>query len=136
MSELDDKLPEMKMDPAALYREELFTDRRIGAIRRLTPVTADGSPDPARKTIFTGESQILTSVGALPLSFEIPAASLEEAARGYSEAARRALTEAMEELAEMRRRASSSLIIPKAGASLDPGKLGPGGLPGGKIKFP
>ena len=26
------------MDPAALYLEEVFTDRRIGTIRRLTPM--------------------------------------------------------------------------------------------------
>jgi hypothetical protein len=137
------KMPEMKMDPAALYHEEIFTDRKMGTIRRLTPVKPDGSPDPARKVVYIGESQLLTSVGALPLNFEIAASSLDEAAREYGAAVKRAFEDAMEELAEMRRRASSSLILPKAGAgplgpgSLDPGRLGPGGLPGGgKIKFP
>ena len=36
------------MDPKALYLEEVFTDRRIGTIRRLTPVKPDATPDVAR----------------------------------------------------------------------------------------
>ena len=36
---------EPKMDPASLYHEETFTDRNMGMLRVLTPVTADGSPD-------------------------------------------------------------------------------------------
>lgn len=35
------------MDPSQVYREETFTDRRVGTIRRLTPVTADGGTMPA-----------------------------------------------------------------------------------------
>ena len=33
---------EIKVDPKALYLEEIFTDRRVGTIRRLTPVNKDG----------------------------------------------------------------------------------------------
>jgi len=134
----DGTMPDIQLDPAALYHEEVFTDRKMGTLRRLTPIKPDGSADPARKIVYMGESQLLTSVGALPLNFEIPASSLEEAAREYGAAVRRAFAEAMEELAELRRRASSSLIIPKAGAGpLGPGSLGPGGLPGGgRLKFP
>ena len=120
------------MDPANLYHEEVFTDRKIGAIRRLTPVKADGTPDPARTPVFVGEAQLLTSVGALPLSFEIPAQSLDEATRNYSEAAKQAFERAVQELQEMRRQAASSIVLP----GQTPG-IGPGGLPGtGKIKFP
>ena len=36
------------MDSSQIYREETFTDRRVGTIRRLTPVTADGAVDAAR----------------------------------------------------------------------------------------
>ena len=39
-------LPEVKLDPTQLYQEEIFTDRRAGTIRRLKPITADGSADP------------------------------------------------------------------------------------------
>ncbi len=37
-------LPDVKLDPASLYQEDVFTDRRAGTIRRLKPITADGSP--------------------------------------------------------------------------------------------
>ena len=125
--------PEPKMDPASLYHEEVFTDRKIGTIRRLTPVRQDGTPDPARTTVFVGEAQLMTSVGALPLSFEIPAQSLDQAAGKYSEAAKQAFERAVQELQEMRRQAASSIVLPGQGAGLPPGGL-PGS--GGKIKFP
>lgn len=125
--------PEPKMDAANLFHEEVFTDRKIGAIRRLTPVKPDGTPDPARTPVFVGDAQLLTSVGALPLSFEIPAQTLDEATRNYSEAAKQAFERAVQELQEMRRQAASSIVLPGQGAG-----IGPGGLPGsgGKIKFP
>ncbi|MDE2291886.1 MAG: hypothetical protein KGL53_07370 [Elusimicrobia bacterium] len=130
------------MDAADLWREEVFTDRKVGTIRRLTPVKADGSADVSRKTVYVGEAQILTTAGALPLSFEIPAENLEQAVAGYGPATQAAFEEAMEELKELRRRASSSLVLPGAGG-LPPGGpggpgglgLGPGGLPPGKLKL-
>ena len=36
-------LPDIQLDSDGLYREDVFTDRRAGSIRRLTPVTVDGS---------------------------------------------------------------------------------------------
>lgn len=127
------KTPDPQMDANALYREEIFTDRKIGTIRRLTPVKADGSTDTARQVSYVGEAQVLTPAGALPLSFEIPAQSLQEAVTKFGPATKQAIEQAMKELQELRRQASSSLVIPQAGA----GPLGPGGLPGGgKIKLP
>src|SRR5437764_12292999 len=38
---------EIKVDPNALYLEEVFTDRRVGTIRRMTPVNKDGVRDQA-----------------------------------------------------------------------------------------
>ena len=128
----DQRLPEPKMDPAGLYREELFVDRKVGAIRVLTPVDSNGGPDAGRKPVYIGEAQIYTTMGALPLSFELEAASLSEAVAQYTEAAKLAVENAVRELEEMRRQASSSIVIPKAGA----GALPPGGLVGGKIHRP
>jgi hypothetical protein len=123
-----------KMDAADLWKEEVFTDRKVGTIRRLTPVKPDGSADPLRKTQFIGEASLLTPAGSLPLSFEIPADSLEKAVAGYSEAVQLAFQDAMEELQEMRRRASSSLVVPPTGALPGLGGLPPGA--GGKLKLP
>ena len=108
------------MDSSDLWREEVYTDRKIGTIRRLSPVKPDGSPDPVRKTLFVGEASLETPGGVLPLNFEIPAETLEQAASAYGAAAQAAFEEAMEALQEMRRRASSSLLLPKGGA---PGKI-------------
>ena len=129
----EDMSAEPTMDPRALYREEIFTDRKVGAIRQLTPVLPDGSRDLARPIVFMGEAQLLTTVGALPLSFEIEGTTLEEAVNGYAAAAKDAFERAVRELQELRRQAASSIVIPDRG----PGGFGPGGgfppggLPGG-----
>jgi len=122
---------EIKLDPAALYLEEVFTDRRIGTIRRMTPVTKDGAKDAARAIIYTGETQVLTPAGALPIAFEIGAGSLEEAAEKFGTLAREAIERTVKELQEMRRQAASSIVIPQGGL---PPAGGMGG--GGKIQIP
>ena len=70
MSTRPEDLPggEPTMDPTSLYREDIYTDRKVGALRMLTPVTTDGSRDLARPILYVGEAQLLTTVGALPLT--------------------------------------------------------------------
>lgn len=128
--------PQMSSDD--LYLEEVFTDRRVGTIQRLSPVDAMGRPDPARTVLYIGQTQILTAAGALPLSFEIEAASLQEASSKFGDGAKLALQQTMERLEEMRRDAASSIIVPEAGAAGQLGGMGGiGGMPGGgKIRMP
>lgn len=121
MTDKGDEIP--KMDADDLWLEETFTDRAVGIIRRLTPVKPDGSPDPARKTAFVGESSLMTPGGSLPISFELPAEDLSQAVAAYGDALQKAIAETMEELKEMRRRATSSLVIPQGAGGLPPGKL-------------
>ena len=128
----DDRQPEIKLDPASLYLEEVFTDRRIGTIRRLTPVKGDGSRDPKREITYLGETQVMSTVGALPISFEIDATTLEEAAQRFGPAAKEAIERTMRELQELRRRAASSIVVPQGGMP----ELGGGGRGGGKIQMP
>jgi hypothetical protein len=123
------------MSTTDLYMEEVFTDRRVGTIQRLSPVDSSGRPDATRRVLYVGQTQILTAAGALPLSFEIEASSLEEAVRKFGETAKAALQQTMERLEEMRRDAASSIIVPEAGAAAGLGGIG--GLPGGgKIRLP
>src|SRR5581483_8550707 len=96
--------PSAKMDAADLWREDIFTDRKVGTIRRMSPVKADGSPDVSRKTLFIGEASLMTPAGTLPLAFEIPADTLEKAVAGYGPAVEQAFRDAMEELKELRRK--------------------------------
>ena len=126
--------PDPKMDSQDLYREDLYSDRRVGTIRVMTPVKPDGTPDPARPTSYVGQAQIMTPAGALPLSFEIDAKTLAEACEGFAEGAKVAFEETMKELQEMRRQQASSIVIPDAGAAS--ALTGQGGPPRGKIQFP
>jgi hypothetical protein len=126
---------EIKVDPNALYLEEVFTDRRVATIRRLTPVKKDGTREPSKAVLYIGETQVLTPVGALPIGFEIGAGSLEEAAEKFGALAKEAIERTVKELQEARRQAASQIVIPQGG--MPPGGgLGGGGLGGGKIQMP
>jgi hypothetical protein len=128
---------EPDMDAGALYREEIVTDRRVGTIRVMTPITADGRVDEKRPTLFTGEAQMLTSVGPLPISFDIEAATLAEAVARYGAAAKDGFERAVRELQDLRRQQASSIVVPPpgaAGAFGGGGGFGAGG--GGKIQLP
>jgi hypothetical protein len=123
--------PEPKMDANDLYREDIYSDRRVGTIRVMTPVKPDGAPDPSRATSFVGQAQIMTPAGALPLSF---AKTLAEACAHFADGAKVAFEETMKELQELRRQQASSIVIPEAGAAS--ALAGQGGPPRGKIQFP
>ncbi|HLZ98729.1 MAG TPA: hypothetical protein VKP66_12400 [Steroidobacteraceae bacterium] len=113
------------MDATQLYREETFTDRRVGTIRRLTPVMVDGTSDAARPVIFIGQAQVMTPMGAVPISFELDSTTLDGAIAKFGDAAEQAVQQTMRELQEIRREQASSLVIPdSAGGSLpNPGDL-------------
>jgi len=126
-----------KMDATSLYREEIYTDRAAGTIRVLVPVTRDGGPDQSRPTVYIGEAQILTNMGPLPISFEIEATSLGAAVQKYGDAAKEGVERAVRELQELRRQASSSIVLPGSGSAAGlGGGMPPSGLGGGKIKLP
>ncbi len=124
---------EARMDAQALYREEVFTDQRVGTIRRMSPVRSDGSDDPSRPALFIGQASVMTPMGQLPLSFELQATNLGEAAAQFGPAAQVAIEEAAREIHEMRRQAASSIVIPEAGAASFKGF---GGKGGGGIQMP
>ncbi len=130
----ESRTSDARMDPDGLYREEIFTDRRVGTIRRLTPVHADGSPDETRAVAYSGQAQLLTPMGTLPLSFEIPASTLEEAVQKFSGATEEAVERAMEDLKELRRETASSIVLPESDSGGFGGVGGPPG--GGKIQIP
>lgn len=120
-------MPEIQVDRDAMYREELYTDRKAGTIRRLLPVSADGAPDATRQVLFSGQTQLLTPSGVLPLSFEIEANTLAEAITRFPAAVHAALEQAIEEAREYRREASSRIVVPDIAGGPLPG--------GGKIKL-
>lgn len=123
-------LPDIKIDTDSLYREEVFTDRQAGSVRRMTPVKPDGSVDEARSVLYLGQTQLMTPGGVLPLGFEIEAESLQEAFNKFPDSVRQALEQAIEEAQQMRREAASRIVVPEGGAALGQA------MSGGSIKLP
>jgi hypothetical protein len=124
---------DITMEAGSLYREEIYTDRKIGTIRAMVPVLTSGATDGGRPVVYVGEAQIMTQMGPLPISFEIEATNLTEAVAGYAPAAKVAVENTVQELQELRRQAASSIVLPgQAGAGLPPAMGGRGG----KIQSP
>jgi hypothetical protein len=127
----DDRMIEPDMNPLDLWLEEVFTDRRVGTIRRMTPVDGNGARDAGREVLYIGETQVMSQLGALPINFVLEAKSLADAAEQFGPAAKLAIERTVKELQELRRQQASSIVVPQGG--LPP--MGPGG-PGGKIQMP
>ncbi|MDB9804655.1 hypothetical protein OAC12_00775 [Porticoccaceae bacterium] len=115
------------MDPNALFREENFTDQKMGSIRKLIPVNADGSDDTNRPSLFFGAAQVMTQMGAIPLNFALDGETIGEAASDFAGKAQIAVEEASREIEKMRREQASKIVMPGQGGS------GMGGSGGGII---
>ena len=126
----DERMVEPEMNPKDLWLEEVFTDRRVGTIRRMMPVDGAGARDAGREILYIGETQVMSQLGALPINFVLEAKSLEEAAKMFGAAAKVAIERTMKELQELRRQQASSIVVPQGG--LPP--MGSGG--GSKIQMP
>ena len=87
---------DLKLDRSNLYREETFTDLKVGMIKRMTPVKSDGSEDKTRKSVFVAHTSLMTPGGPLPLQAVIQAKDLQQAIKKFPEA----MTAAMDRLAE------------------------------------
>jgi hypothetical protein len=120
------------MDVEGLYQEDNFTDRRVGAIRRLSPVLPDGSADSSRPVLFIGQAEIMTNMGPVPISFELDGPTLAEAVNSFSTAAQAAIERTVQQIQEMRRQQASQLVVPQGPI---PNLTGGGGR-GGKIQMP
>jgi hypothetical protein len=129
----EERMTEPDMNASDLWQEEVYTDRRIGTIRKLTPVKGDGARDSTREIQWAGETQVMSQIGTLPISFPLEAKTLEEAAKKFGPAAKIAIERTVRELQDLRRQAASSIVIPQGGLPPMP----PGGMPGGgKIQLP
>jgi len=67
------------VDRNNLYREESFTDVKVAAIRRLTPVKPDGTVDKSRDSLFMAQTQLMSPSGPVVLQCILDAGNLEQA---------------------------------------------------------
>jgi hypothetical protein len=112
---MDNNQSDISMSPDELYLEEVFTDNKVGTIRRMTPVTSDGSKDDSREIVYIGSTQMMTPGVPMPLNFELSGKNLGEAALGFGDAANQAVEDTMKELQEMRRQQASQIVMPGQG---------------------
>jgi len=112
MSTQPEKLSDVKMDMANLYREEAYTDLKTGGVRKLVPVKLDGSEDTSRQPIFSGHTQLMSPHGPLPLQGTIDAKTLEEAVLKFPQAMEDAMNKMIEEAQQYQREQANKIITP------------------------
>lgn len=115
--------PDLAVDRANLYKEEVFTDLKVATLRRLTPILEDGSVDVSRTTLYVGQTQVLTQGGPIPVDAPIQANSFKEALDRFPEAVKEAIDDMVSQFEELRRREASRIVVPSGAA-------------GGKILMP
>jgi hypothetical protein len=112
MSTEPEKLSDVKMDVANLYREESYTDLKTGGLRKLVPVKLDGSEDTSRNAIFSGHTQLMSPHGPLPLQGAIEATTLEDAVAKFPQAMEDAMNRMIEEAQQYQREQANKIITP------------------------
>lgn len=85
----------LTVDQNNLYREESFTDIKVAAIRRLTPIHADGSDDDSRHPIFMGQTQLMTPSGPVLLQSLLDADTFEKAMEKFPAAMQKEVDKVM-----------------------------------------
>jgi len=94
----------LNVDRNNLYREDSVTDIKVAAIRRLTPIKADGSDDDSRAPIFMGQTQLMSPSGPLLLQSLLEARTLEEAMDKFPAAMQKEVEKAMAQAEENHKR--------------------------------
>ena len=110
MAETDNNSIDFSIDRSNLYKEESFTDLKVGNIRRLIPIKPDGSEDKTRNTIFVGQTNLMTPNGPLPIQGVIRAKELQQAVKRFPEAMEDAVERMMEEAQKMKDQQGSEII--------------------------
>ncbi len=111
MSE-ENALENIQIDGSNLWKEENITDLKVGNIRRLTPIKIDGTEDDTRQPAYSATTNIMTPSGALPISGEIEATTLEEAVAKFPDAINAAVKKLQEDMVRMQQEQASKIITP------------------------
>lgn len=117
-------LADIQVDTSNLYREEIITDLRVASIRKLTPIKPDGSDDPSRPALFTGQTTLMSQGGPVPVQCQLDGTTLEEATAQFPQGIQDAVDKLVEEAREMQRREASRIVVP---GEVPGGLRGPGG---------
>ena len=108
----DNALENIRIDAENLWKEENFTDLKVGSIRKMTPVKVDGTEDASRTATFSATTNIMTPGGALPVSGEIDADTLAEAIEKFPEAINAAIKQLQDDMIKYQQEQASQIITP------------------------
>ena len=97
-----------------LYREESFTDLKVGTIQRLTPINLNGSEDKSRNTIFVGQTSLMSPNGPVPLQARIQAKEIQQAIKRFPEAMEAAMDQLIEKAKKLQEEAKSKNQEPES----------------------
>ena len=100
MADEQNQPTELKIDRSNLFKEETYTDLKVGIVKCMTPVKADGTVDKTRKSVFVGQTSLMTHNGPLPIQAVIQAKELQQAIKKFPET----MQASMERLAEEARK--------------------------------
>ena len=114
MASEENETLDFSVDRGNLYLEESFTDLKACSIRRLTPVKPDGSSDKSRKTVFVGQTTLMTPNGAVPIQDVIQAKELQQAVNKFPDTMQSALARLIEEAKQLKEKEDdkSRIIVP------------------------
>jgi len=105
-------LEDIKFDGENIWKEENFTDLKVGAIRKLTPIKLDGTEDESRKPSFTATTNIMTPGGALPISGEVEATTLKEAVEKFPDAINQAVKQLQDDMIKYQQEQANRIVTP------------------------
>jgi hypothetical protein len=108
----ENTLENIQIDGTDLWKEENFTDLKVGNIRRLTPITIDGTPDESRTAVYSATTNVMTPSGALPISGEIEATTLKEAVEKFPEAINAAIQKLQDDMIRMQQEQANKIVTP------------------------
>ena len=109
------KIRDIDIDTSNLYREEQYTDLKVGTLQKLVPITANGDDDPSRETLFIGQAQIMSQMGPIPISAPIEAKTLAAACAEFPSALEKAMEKLAEEAQKRQIEDASRIVVPGKG---------------------
>jgi hypothetical protein len=117
----EESKPKLRINQNDLYKEEVFTDMKVAAIRQLTPVKTNGEVDKGRKIIYFGQTQVYTHQGPIPIQFPIAdAKNLQQAIDRFPDVMEQFMENLVQEAEEMKRQEQSRIIVPDSGIAQGP----------------
>ena len=103
---------DLNLNAENLYREESFTDFKVGAIRKLTPVKVDGSVDDSRDPVFSGQTQLMSPQGPIPVSCLIEAKTLQDAIDQFPAAIQEEIDKIIAMAQKAKQEEDSRIVVP------------------------